>query len=215
MWSWNARLQYLLSDTLNPITHFLIGWAVANSAPSLNKRERAFVTCASVAPDLDGLGIVGDWLTRGSAHPLNWWGDYHHTFGHNLSFGIVFSAITAIFARQKMKTTLLAFISFHLHLFGDIIGARGPDGNHWPVPYLFPFSNQMLLEWSGQWALNSWPNFLITGFLIAVSLVWARRRGFSPLEMFSARADTGLVGALRARFPTRNGKGVGPEWRLD
>jgi len=54
---------------MSPITHFLMGWAVANSAPSLDKRERALVTWASVVPDVDGLGIVADWVTRNSSHP--------------------------------------------------------------------------------------------------------------------------------------------------
>ena len=60
---------------MSPITHFLMGWAVANSAPSLDKRERAMVTWAGLVPDVDGLGIVADWVTRNSSHPLNWWGD--------------------------------------------------------------------------------------------------------------------------------------------
>ena len=49
---------------MRPITHLLMGWAVANSAPSLDKPERAMVTWAGVVPDIDGLGIVADWLTR-------------------------------------------------------------------------------------------------------------------------------------------------------
>src|ERR1035438_4282758 len=73
---------------MSPITHFLMGWAVANSVPSLGKRDRALVTWASVVPDLDGLGIIADRLTRNSSHPLNWWGDYHHVLGHNLGFAI-------------------------------------------------------------------------------------------------------------------------------
>jgi 2-methylisocitrate lyase-like PEP mutase family enzyme len=32
---------------MSPITHFLMGWALANTAPSLNKTERAIVTWAS------------------------------------------------------------------------------------------------------------------------------------------------------------------------
>jgi inner membrane protein len=188
---------------MSPITHFFMGWSVANSAPSLTKRERAMVTWASVVPDVDGLGIVAERLTQNSTHPLNWWSDYHHVLGHNLGFALVVSALAAIFARQKIKTTLLVFFSFHLHLLGDLIGARGPDGDQWPIPYLLPFSKQLQLTWAGQWALNAWPNFVITGALIAVAVVLARRRGFSPVEMFSSKADAVLVGALRARFPSK------------
>jgi len=189
---------------MSPITHFFMGWAVTNSAPSLGKRDRALVTWASVVPDLDGLGIIADRLTRNSSHPLNWWGDYHHTLGHNLGFVIVVVAIAAIFATQRVKTTLLVLLSFHLHLLADLIGARGPDGDQWPIPYLLPFSKQLQLTWSGQWALNGWPNFVITGALIGMMFIFARQRGFSPLEMVSSKADAIFVRALRTRFPLRS-----------
>jgi inner membrane protein len=188
---------------MSPITHFLMGWAVANSAPSLSKRERALVTWASVVPDIDGLGTIADRLTRNSNHPLNWWGDYHHTLGHNFGFAIVVAAIAAIFAKQRVKTALLVLLSFHLHLLADLVGARGPDGDQWPIPYLLPFSKQMQLAWSGQWALNAWPNMVITAGLIGMMLIWARQRGFSPLEMVSSRADALFVCALRTRFPLK------------
>jgi len=178
-----------------------MGWAVANSVPSLNRRERAIVTWASVVPDVDGLGIITERLTQNSQHPLNWWSEYHHVLGHNIGFGIVVAVLAAIFARQRIKVALLALFSFHLHLLADLVGARGPDGDQWPIPYLLPFSNKWQLTWSGQWALNAWPNFLITAVLIGAAILWARRRGFSPLEMFSRKADAALVGALRNRFP--------------
>ena len=189
--------------TMSPITHFFMGWAVANSVPSLIKHERAMVTWASVVPDVDGLGIVAEKLTQGSAHPLNWWSEYHHVLGHNVGFAIVVTILAAIFAERKFATAALVFISFHLHLAGDLVGARGPDGDQWPIPYLLPFSNRWQLTWSGQWALNAWPNFLITGLLIVVALALARRRGFSPMEIFSRRMDAMIVGALRNRFPVR------------
>ncbi|HMJ67128.1 MAG TPA: metal-dependent hydrolase [Candidatus Binatia bacterium] len=188
---------------MSPITHFFMGWAVANSAPSLTKRERAIVTWASVVPDLDGLGIIAERMTQNSSHPLAWWTDYHHVLGHNIGFAVVVAVIATILGEQKAKTTLLAFVSFHLHLLGDLIGARGPDGDQWPIPYLLPFSHQLQLTWSGQWALNAWPNFVITATLIAIAFGLARRRGFSPLEMFSVKADSVFVQALRTRFPLK------------
>ena len=191
------------SERMNPVTHFLMGWAVANTTPSLTKRERTFVTWASVIPDIDGLGIIAEGLTRNSNHPLNWWSDYHHVLGHNLGFALVVSAVAMICARQKCKTTLLVLFSFHLHLLADLVGARGPDGDQWPIPYLLPFSKHLQLTWFGQWAFNAWPNFVITAGLIVIAILLARRRGFSPLEMVSLKADSVFVGALRARFPLK------------
>ena len=188
---------------MSPITHFLMGWAVANAVPSLTQRERALVTWASVVPDVDGLGIVAEVVTQHSTHPLNWFSDYHHLLGHNLGFALVISAIAAGFARHKIKTTFLVFLSFHFHLFADLLGARGPDGDQWPIPYFLPFSKHPQLSWSGQWALNAWPNLVITSSLIGIALVMAQRRGFSPLELFSGHADDVFVRALRARFPLK------------
>jgi len=186
---------------MSPITHCLMGWIVANSVPSLTKRERAMVTWAGVVPDLDGLGIIAERLTQNSAHPLNWWTYYHHVLGHNIGFAFATTVVAVIFASWKFKTALLVFCSFHLHLIADLAGAGGPDGDQWPIPYLLPFSNQWQLTWSGQWALNAWPNFVITATLIVAAIVLARRRGFSLLEMFSRKGDLIFIETLRSRFP--------------
>jgi inner membrane protein len=182
---------------MSPVTHFFVGWAVANSVPSLEKRDRAWITCASVVPDLDGLGLIGEILTRHSAKPLTWWSDYHHILGHNIGFALFFSAVAAVFVRRKVLTSVLVFLSFHLHLLCDLIGARGPDGEQWPIPYLRPFSSTVEWTWEGQWALNSWQNLVITAALIGLAGFWAVRRGYSPVEIFSRKADIAVVAALR------------------
>jgi membrane-bound metal-dependent hydrolase YbcI (DUF457 family) len=188
---------------MSPITHFLIGWGLASCAPALNRRERAMVTFASVIPDVDGLGIIAELATTNTAHPLNWWTEYHHVLGHNLGFACLATFISIVAARQKVKTGLLVFLSFHLHLLGDLAGARGPDGYQWPIPYFLPFSNSAQLTWSGQWALNAWPNVLITAGLIMLAAGFARVRGYSPVEFLSKRADAKVVAVLRKWFPMR------------
>ena len=61
---------------------------------------------------------------------------------------------------KKWLAMGLAALSFHLHLLGDIIGAKGPEGYQWPIPYFQPFSNSLQITWEGQWAINAWPNSL-------------------------------------------------------
>lgn len=185
---------------MSPVTHFLVGWLVANAA-DLNRRERACVTVAGVIPDLDGLGIVAEVLTKHSAHPLTWWSDYHHVLGHNIGFCLLVTVTGFALATKRWTTATLVFVSFHLHLLCDLVGARGPDGHQWPIPYLQPFSLVWQLAWSGQWALNDWPNFLITGTAMALAFLLAWRRGHSPLELFSSRADRTFVETLRRRIP--------------
>ena len=77
---------------------------------------------------------------------------------------------------------------------------RHPDGDQWPISYLIPFSNALQLSWSGQWELNAWPNFAQTIALLGLTFHLAYRRGFSPLEIVSERADTAFVATLRQRF---------------
>jgi inner membrane protein len=187
---------------MSPITHFLSGWVVANASGTINLRERAMIAVAGVAPDLDGLGIVAEMLTRNSAHPLWWWSEYHHVLGHNLGFGLLLTAITFLLAVRRWLTASLVFLSFHLHLLCDLVGSRGPDGDQWPIPYLLPFSNAWQLTWQGQWELNAWPNFVVTGVALLAVFVLAWKRGNSPLEMVSASANKGFVKALRRRFPS-------------
>ncbi len=186
---------------MSPVTHFLTGWVLANST-SLSRRDRALVTWASVAPDIDGLGIVADVLTRHSQHPTEWFSSFHHSL-HTLLFALVVAAGAALIANQRWKTAGLALLSFHLHLFEDLLGSRGPEGYQWPVPYLMPFSHAGDLTWSGQWALNAWPNFAVTIGLLLVTVYLARLRGFFPLEMVSTKADAAFVGAIRKRFPSQ------------
>ena len=96
----------------------------------------------------------------------------------------------------------MVFISFHLHLLCDVIGARGPDGDQWPIPYLKPFSNAVQLTWHGQWALNAWQNFVITGFFLLTTLWFAQKNASSPVELFSESANQDLIRALRQRMST-------------
>ncbi len=110
---------------MNPASHFLIGWLTANIDSRLNRKERAIITLSGVVPDIDGLGIIADFITQNTEHPLQWWGRYHHMLGHNLGFGLLVTGVSFILATRRWKTAALAFFSYHLHLLGDIVGARG------------------------------------------------------------------------------------------
>jgi len=184
---------------VNPVTHFLVSWGVANAA-ALERRDRAIVTLAGVAPDLDGLGAIPELLTRSSAHPLDWFSRYHHVLGHNVGFALVVTGASFALATKRWKAAALACAAFHLHLLCDVLGARGPDGDQWPIPYLMPFSHAWQWTWSGQWALDGWQNFAITGAMLALMFYLAWARGYSALEMVSLRADGAFVRALRERF---------------
>ena len=183
-------------------THFLAGWLTGVSRRELTPRELGAIAFASVAPDLDGLGLLVDkvsgWLGRESFTYETW----HHVLAHNLGGVIVFSAACAALARKGHRSTVaaLAFLSVHLHLFFDLLGSQGADGSQWPIPYLSPFSQAWQLTWSGQWRFNSWQNTTILGVLLVAALWAAWKYGRSPVVLLSAKWDTEVVGALRKRF---------------
>jgi inner membrane protein len=207
---------------MSPVTHFFAGWMLASAFPAgspttLTRREKTLVVAAAVAPDIDGLGIVPELLTRNTSHPLLWFSQYHHSL-HTLAFALFCTLAAYIIAGpmvgftfgpiiqgRRLRTHLwltafLVFLSFHLHLLCDLIGTRGPDCDQWPIPYLKPFSNSIQLTWHGQWALNAWQNFLITGLLLLATFWIAWRYGSSPLQLVSESANSSFVLALRRRI---------------
>mgnify|MGYP002632729199 CR=1 FL=1 len=191
---------------MSPFTHFLVGWAVAEATPNTSVKERTLIALAGVIPDLDGIGVVVDGITKlTSDEPTQLFATYHHDL-HTLAFALVCSGLALLalgrgpaLGRRLLVGALVA-LSFHLHLLCDVAGSRGPDGHQWPIPYLKPFNNEFGITWSGQWVLNAWPNMALTVALLAATLVLAVRRGYSPLEIVSAKADQAVVQALRARF---------------
>jgi inner membrane protein len=230
---------------MSPVTHFFAGWLLASVSPTrrptkLTRREKALVVAAAVAPDIDGLGIIPELLTRNTSHPLLWFSQYHHSL-HTLAFALLCTlaayiiagpmASTGPFAASSYSsdftfgpeirkprpsnrrspshpwlTAFLVFISFHLHLLCDLIGARGPDGDQWPIPYLKPFSNTLQLTWHGQWALNAWQNFVITGLLLLATFWIAWKYASSPVELVSQSANDSFVFALRRRISLKASK---------
>ena len=132
---------------MSPVTHFLTGWVIANSA-ALDRRDRALVTGVSVVPDIDGLGIIAEVLTRNSETNLDWFSSFHHSL-HTPVFALILTGMSLLFAAQRVKVAPLVFLSLHLHLLEDLPGSRGRDGYPWPIPDLAPFSHKGDLTWSG------------------------------------------------------------------
>lgn len=186
---------------MHVVTHFLAGWTVAGLS-GLDKRDRAIASIAGVVPDIDGAGIVAELATRHTNKPLLWWSEYHHVLGHNLTFAMVVALAAVLLAKRRLLTTVVSLLVFHLHLFCDLIGSGGPDGYQWTIPYFYPFWPNLQFVWSHQWALNAWPNIVFTIALLAATCYLAWKKGLSPLEMISKRADRLFVDTFRKRFGT-------------
>ncbi len=185
---------------MSPITHLLISWSVANTT-QLERRDRAIVTLSGIISDADGLGIVIDFIIHKPDIYVYYW-KYHHELFHNLTFALIATGLAFFLSLRRWTAALLVFITIHLHFLCDLVGSRAPGagGYQWEVPYLMPFTERWTWVWDGQWALNAWPNVLIT-FIFLISMFYiAWRRGCSPLEMISPKLDRIWIATLRQRF---------------
>ena len=189
---------------MHVVTHLLMGWALADQA-RLQGRDRAIVAWASVVPDADGAGVLLDATNHLLGRPETaYYEAYHHALGHSLVAAALYVLIAVCIARRKTWIAVLAFVSFHLHLLCDILGSRGSSPiDIWVIPYLSPFSDALTLSWNGQWPLTGWQNTTITIALLAFVLAQAIQKGYSPVSLFSTRADARFVETLRARFEIR------------
>ncbi len=184
---------------MHVVTHLLAGWALAEQT-KLERRDKAIIAWASVAPDLDGIGLPVDWATRALGSGTDLYETYHHVAFHGLPAALALTLICLPFLRRKALGAALVFASFHLHLLFDLAGSRGSaPGDTWPIHYLYPFSDHAV-SWSGQWPLTGWQNTTLTVALLLYGLWCGVERGRTPVALFSARADAGLVQALQARF---------------
>lgn len=185
---------------MHVVTHLLIGWTVAEHTVK-TRRDKALVAWASVVPDIDGLGLPVDWVCRALGFNTAFYEQFHRVALHGLPGAVLVTVLFAVLAQERLRAAPWVFISYHLHLVGDVLGSRGSGPmDIWPIHYLSPLSDALTLTWSGQWPLTSWQNTSLTVALMIYAIVLAIRRGYSPVGLFSARADARFVEVLRSRW---------------
>ncbi len=192
-------ITYDKGKKISPITHFLISWSIANSC-DLSRKDRAIITLAGLAPDIDAAGIMIDFFIRSKEQPYQLYHQFHHIWGHNIGFGLLMVIIALFISSRRKITAMLVFLVFNIHLVCDLIGSKGPGGYQWPIPYLLPFSDSWQWVVEFQWKLNAWPNFVITISFLIFTMYYAWKKGLSPLEIVSIKANNIFVDTLRQRF---------------
>jgi hypothetical protein len=116
-----------------------------------------------------------------------------------LPAALLVSAVVAMCGVNRMRVAVCAFVAIHLHLLCDLLGSRGAGADDiWGVFYFAPFESGFELSWLNQWPLIGWQNMVISAVLLAIMLVRATSRGYSPLVLISARADGIVVATLRS-----------------
>ncbi len=168
-----------------PGTHLLVSW-VSGATFLKSRRERTIVAWFGVAPDLDGLGFIIDNITGTTAFYLK----YHHYVGHSVVSAFVLASFASLIAKSEKKLTwILTFLVVHLHLFCDVIGAKGPDGYQWPIYYLYPFNSEFGIVWKRQWELDAWQNDLTLILLFLCCAYYAITKRITFLEVVSKKLD--------------------------
>jgi hypothetical protein len=183
---------------MSPATHFFMSWVIAAKTTD-NPRDCRLVTLAGVLPDLDGLGLIPDVVTRALGYRGTlYYEHYHHFLLHGIYGGVAIAVLLACFARHRWRVLLLALLVFHLHLLCDIAGSRGPDPDDlWPIYYFGPFNKNVMWIWKGQWQLDAWRNRILSAVLFVWSLQIAVQRGYSFVGVFNRRLDEKFVAVLR------------------
>ena len=184
---------------MSPITHLLASWIVAAKTTN-NPRDCRLVTLAGVLPDTDGLGIVVDMVKNAIRHTDDYYyyQYYHHWYLHGIFGAVLVSGLLTCFARERWCVLGLSLLVFHLHLFCDLLGSRGPDpGDYWPIYYLGPFSRRLMFLWHGQWRLDGWQNRVISVVLFLWAIWLATGRNDSVVGVFNRRLDRVVVTVLK------------------
>jgi len=158
-------------------------------------------TLAGILPDVDGLG------GRLGCSRLNDFRQGEHISllpavsplrAARLAWSDVATVVLVSFARQRWRVALLCMLAFHLHLFCDLLGSRGPTvGDLWPIAYSEPIFRNPVFFWKGQWRLDGWQNRVVCLTLFATEFFLAARRGYSCVQVFSQRADAVFVSVLQ------------------
>lgn len=172
------------SRAMSPLVHAELSWLLSQGLRA--RRDRILVTCAGLAPDLDGLTLLGG---------TELYVRYHHILFHGYVGALLTMGVCVALARQRAWVAVLSLLAFHLHLLCDLAGS-GPG---WPIAYYWPTSNTEWF-WKGQWNLASWQNAVIGMVVTLACLACALRWRRTPVELVSPRWDAEVTRTLRRRF---------------
>lgn len=151
-----------------------------------DRPTRSWCLVASLAPDLDGLGLV---------FGARIYEAFHHVLAHNLWFGAGLVAVSARWVGARALPLATVFLAFGAHLVGDYYGS----GWGWALWPLWPVSSFEVMNPTA-WPFVSWQNNVIGATFLAATIGIAIRPGRTPLEAVLPRIDRAVVDALQLRI---------------
>ncbi len=158
--------------------HAALGWAISNLGGA-DRALRKWCVIGALLPDLDAI----PYLFGPQAY-----GQWHHTFGHNVFLWALFMAgIT--FKFRSIRALVLSFLCFGSHLLTDAQFSGWNLQLFWPISnvgYLFPAAVSLSAPINTQMVYGS--------FLLVAALGVAYKR--TPIELLSPKLDALLLSAF-------------------
>ncbi len=187
---------------MSPITHTLLSWFVGDRALD-DDRDKLLVAAAGLLPDLDSAGVVVDLASPQLGGPeTELFATYHHFLTHGLLAALAIPALLCLWAKDRARVFFFGVLVFHLHVVCDIVGSRGIEREDiWPLYYLGPFTREygeFAVSW--QWALNGWPNIVLTMLLLVYVFYRLWQGAASPFLPWAPKLHETLSRTLQARF---------------
>ena len=151
-----------------------------------DRPTRVWCLIASLAPDVDGLGLVFGTRVYEA---------FHHVLAHNVWFGVGLTAVSARWVGVRARALAAVFAAFLLHLAGDYYGS----GYGWALWPLWPLSSFEIMN-PDAWPFVSWQNNAIAVAFLAATVAIAIWPGRTPLEAVHPPTDRAVVDALQLRM---------------
>ncbi len=167
---------------MNTGAHLQFGWLIGH-AREFTRAERAAITLAAVAPDLDGLTFLagGEVFYR-----------YHHLLLHNVLVAVAYAAVVGTFFSRRALVLTLCLASFLSHLLIDYVTAPWEMAPFWPFSPLLVNLGGRLPKWVVQYLFQ----FAGMAGILACTVWLYLRYGRTPLEVISPRLDRLLLGYI-------------------
>jgi LexA-binding, inner membrane-associated putative hydrolase len=155
--------------------HATLGWAIGNIGGG-DRRLRNYCTLGAILPDIDTISF----LFGAEAY-----GEYHHTFGHNVFLWAGFVAWVGWQCRS-WRAAFLSFLSFGSHLLTDA------QLSGWKLYLFWPFSGSGYL-FPGAVGLdapiNYWLVYLSPIAVVLIAFLYKR----TPIDIFSPKLDRLII----------------------
>lgn len=157
--------------------HILTGWLISQQG-EFKPAERRAIMLAAIAPDIDGLFVLG---------PASW-REWHRTFGHNVFWAVAAPLLLLIFLKggRRKKMAPVLFLAMGSHFLLDLFVT-----GWWSLMPLWPVSDKAILM-SLYIPENIMKYHIQIGLFIiltALAVYYIRKTKTTPVEILGRRAD--------------------------